>query len=98
MSLSTGLPLSKSFITSLIAFNWSSVSTYGKVLQNLSYSTLSIFIGRDFDWSLLEAILINFFEASLIFFLASAFLFCQLEAPSLSRFIVFSSSLPYFVI
>ena len=48
-------------------------------------------IGRDLDCSLFDAILINFFAASLIFFLASAFLFCQLEAPNLSKLIEVSS-------
>ena len=67
------------------------------MLQNLSYSVFPMLIGRDLDCSLFEAILINFFAASLILFLASAFLFCQLEAPNLSRLIEFSSSSPYFV-
>ena len=55
-------------------------------------------IGRDLDCSLFDAILINFFAASLIFFLASAFLFCQLEAPNLSKLIEVSSSSPNLVI
>ena len=44
INLSDGIILEKSLITSWIAFNWSSVSTYGKVLTNLSYSGIFVLI------------------------------------------------------